>query len=139
MSGATLFLNAMVVTPWSPSTNNVELQYVQLMTFSPSGPDIEVVSYYKVEVKPEPINAPVPDYPDLARKAGIEGKAVVKMLVDIDGSVIEVQILKSSGNQMLDEAAIAAARRSKFTPAKQRDKLVRVWVSKPFDFKLETQ
>jgi protein TonB len=110
-----------------------------LIRTTPSGPDIEVVSYYKVEVKPQPVYAPTPDYPDLARKAGIEGKAVVKMLIDIDGSVIDVQILKSSGNQMLDEAALAAARKSRFTPAKQRDKLVRVWVSRPFDFKLETQ
>jgi len=106
---------------------------------TPSGPEIEVVPYFKVEVRPTPIFSPLPNYPELAKKAGIEGKAVVKMLVDTDGSIMEVQIVKSSGNQMLDEAAVAAARKSKFTPARQRDKLVRVWVSRPFDFKLETQ
>ncbi len=102
----------------------------------PTGPDIEIVPYYKVEVKPQPIVQAKPRYPDLARRAGIEGQTVVKALVDIDGSIIDVQVLKSSGNQMLDEAALAAARNWKFSPAKQRDKFVRVYVSIPIKFRL---
>ena len=102
----------------------------------PTGPDIEIVPYYKVEVKPQPIHIPKPQYPDLARRAGIEGTTVVKALVDIDGSIIEAKVLKSSGNQMLDQAALAAARKAKFTPAKQRDKYVRVYVSIPMRFQL---
>jgi protein TonB len=107
-----------------------------LIRTMPTGPDIEIVPYYKVEVKPKPIHSPRPRYPDLARRAGIEGQTVVKALVDIDGSIMDVQILKSSGNQMLDEAALAAARQWKFTPAKQRDKFVRVYVSIPLNFRL---
>lgn len=107
-----------------------------LIRTMPTGPDIEIVPYYKVEVKPQPIFQQKPRYPDLARRAGIEGQAVIKALVDIDGSVMEVQILKSSGNQMLDEAALAAARQWKFSPAKQRDKFVRVYVSIPVNFRL---
>ncbi|MEO0156386.1 MAG: energy transducer TonB [candidate division WOR-3 bacterium] len=103
----------------------------------PTGPEIEVIPYAKVEVKPKPISIPKPDYPELARKAGIEGKAIVEAIVDTDGSVMEAKIFKSSGNPMLDEAAIAAARRAKFTPAKQRDMFVRVRVNIPFDFKLQ--
>ncbi|UCF69847.1 MAG: energy transducer TonB [candidate division WOR-3 bacterium] len=107
-----------------------------LIRTMPTGPDIEIVPYYKVEVKPKPVYQQKPRYPDLARRAGIEGQAVVKALVDIDGSVMDVQILKSSGNQMLDEAALAAARQWKFSPAKQRDKFVRVYVSIPVNFRL---
>ena len=103
---------------------------------TPTGPDIEIVPYYKVEVKPQPIAIPKPEYPPLAQQAGIEGQAVVKALVDTDGTIREVQILKSSGNQMLDEAALAAARKATFTPAKQRDTFVRVWVSIPMRFRL---
>ena len=102
----------------------------------PTGPEIEIIPYYKVEVKPQPIVQAKPRYPDLARKAGIEGQTVVKALVDVDGSVMDVQILKSSGNQMLDEAALTAARNWKFSPAKQRDKFVRVYVSIPINFRL---
>jgi len=101
------------------------------------GPEIEVVPFYKVEVKPEPVYIPKPEYPDLAKKAGIEGRVVVKMEIEIDGSVMDAQILRSSGNQNLDEAALNQARKYKFTPARQRDKLVRVWVNMPFDFNLE--
>ncbi|UCD04678.1 MAG: TonB family protein [candidate division WOR-3 bacterium] len=102
----------------------------------PIGPEIEIVPYYRVEIKPQPVVQAKPRYPDLVRRAGIEGRTVVKALVDIDGSIIEVQVLKSSGNQMLDEAALTAARNWKFSPAKQRDKYVRVYVSIPINFKL---
>jgi protein TonB len=95
-----------------------------------------VVPFWKVEVKPQPINIPVPTYPDMARTAGIEGQAVVEALVDVDGSVADARILKPSGNASLDQAAVDAAMRAKFTPAKQRDKAVRVWVSIPFRFTL---
>lgn len=103
---------------------------------TPVGPEIESVPYYRLEVKPKPIFSAKPVYPEICRQAGIEGAAVVKMLIDIDGSVIDVEILKSSGNQLLDQSAIAAARKSTFTPAKQRDKLVRVWVARSVRFKL---
>ena len=98
--------------------------------------DIPVVPFWKVEVKPQPINIPVPTYPDMARTAGIEGQAVVEALVDVDGSVADARILKPSGNASLDQAAVDAAMRAKFTPAMQRDKKVRVWVSIPFRFTL---
>ncbi len=114
-------------------TNLVE----NIISTAPTGPDIEVIPYYRVEIKPQPISMPAPTYPPLAAKAGIEGKVVVKMLVDIDGSVIAVEIIKSSGNLMLDESAVAAAKQSKFAPAKQRDKLVRVWVVRQIEFKLK--
>ena len=98
--------------------------------------DIPVVPFWKVEVKPQPINIPVPTYPDMARTAGIEGSAVVEALVDVDGSVADARILKPSGNASLDQAAVDAAMKAKFSPAMQRDKPVRVWVSIPFRFTL---
>lgn len=103
---------------------------------APAGPEIEIVPYFKVEVKPQPVVQAKPRYPDLARRAGVEGRTVIKALVDIDGSVMEVQVLQSSGNQMLDEAALAAARQWKFSPARQRDRLVRVYVAIPMEFRL---
>jgi TonB family protein len=50
---------------------------------------------------------------------------------------MDAKIFKSSGNPMLDESALAAARKAKFTPAKQRDIFVRVRVNIPFEFKLQ--
>jgi protein TonB len=51
------------------------------------------------------------------------------------GKVEDAKILKSL--PMLDEAALSAARKCTFKPAKQRDKAVKVKMSIPFDFKLK--
>jgi len=103
-------------------------------------PFIEIVPYYKLEVKPKPLRSPVPNYPYEAKKAGIEGMTVVKMLIDTDGSVIDVKVLKTSGNQWLDKAALNAALKSKFKPAEHyfngKWYKVRVWVCRPFKFRL---
>lgn len=75
-----------------------------------------------------------------AKKNKIEGTTVVKMLIDIDGTVADVEILKSSGSTLLDQAAIDAALRSKWKPAehfyKGKNYKVRVWVSRPYKFKV---
>ncbi len=97
----------------------------------------QIVPYAKVEIKPNPISIPKPEYPEMARRARIEGQTIVKVLVEVDGSVIDAQILKSSGNDALDEAALVAARQAKFSPARQKDIPVRVWVSIPFNFYLK--
>lgn len=98
--------------------------------------EIPIVPFWKVEVKPKEIYLPKPVYPEIARQLGHEGDVVVEALVDRDGSVADVRILKSSGNPELDKSALAAARLAKFTPAKQRDMPVRVWVSIPYRFRL---
>jgi protein TonB len=99
--------------------------------------DIPVVPFWKVEVKPQQISVPKPDYPEMARSAGIEGTTVVEALVDIDGTVADARVLKTSNNQTLDAAAVEAARRATFRPAMQRDNPVRVWVSIPYRFSLQ--
>ncbi len=106
------------------------------ITKKPDLTEVPIVPFWKVEVKPKPEYLPQPDYPELARQAGIEGNAVVEALVDVDGKIIDAKILKSSGNEALDQAAVKAAQNARFTPAKQRDMFVRVWVSIPFRFTL---
>ncbi|MBS4015218.1 MAG: TonB family protein [Candidatus Latescibacteria bacterium] len=123
------------------SPEEIEAQTIERTEFQeiikkPTETDIPVVPYWVVEVKPQPISIPKPSYPDLARQAGVEGNVVVKALVDVDGTIIDAEILKSSGNNSLDQAALSAARDSRFSAAKQRDQFVRVWVSIPFKFSL---
>jgi TonB family protein len=98
--------------------------------------DLPTVPFYRLEVQPKPVDVPVPAYPEAVRNAGIEGTATVELLLNLDGSVMDARVLKSSGNQMLDAAAVEAALRARFTPAMQRDKPVRVWVSFPYHFRL---
>ncbi|MBD3377065.1 TonB family protein [candidate division KSB1 bacterium] len=76
-------------------------------------------------------------YPEIARKAGVEGRVVVNVLIDENGRVVDAKILKSLGNNGCDEAAIEAIKSVKWKPAKQRDKPVKVWVGIPVVFMLK--
>ncbi|MEL6821539.1 MAG: energy transducer TonB [Calditrichota bacterium] len=94
-----------------------------------------IVPFYALSEKPVVIKKAAAKYPELARKASIEGMVTVKVLVDTKGDVEDVVVLTS--HPLLDNAAIEAAWQFKFTPGKQRDRLVKVWVSVPFNFKLK--
>ena len=91
--------------------------------------------FYALSEKPVEVKRVNPVYPELAKKAGIEGTVVVKALVNTKGDVEQVEVIKS--HPLLDDAAIAAAKQFKFKPGKQRDKFVKVWMSIPFNFRLK--
>ena len=76
-----------------------------------------------------------PKYPEIARKAMMEGTVIVKVLVGPDGSVLDAQIMQAA-NPLLNAAALDAARRCKFIPGKQRNIPVRAWMALPFNFRL---
>ncbi|MCI0494782.1 energy transducer TonB [candidate division KSB1 bacterium] len=76
-------------------------------------------------------------YPEIARKAGIEGTVTVQAKISERGEVIDTRILVPLGNSGCNEAAVAAIKAVKWKPAKQRDKPVAVWVSIPVRFKLK--
>jgi protein TonB len=94
----------------------------------------EVFEFFAVSEKPVLISKAVPQYPDLARKAQIEGKVVITVTIDKQGNVENAIVFKSV--PMLDQAALAAAIQCKFKPAKQRDQFVKVKMNIPFDFHL---
>lgn len=75
-------------------------------------------------------------YPEVARRAGIEGKVVVRVLVDGNGRVKKA-VVQSSESHMLDAAAIDAIKKTVFTPAIQNGKPVICWVSIPIQFSLK--
>lgn len=76
-------------------------------------------------------------YPEIARKAGVEGRVFVKVAIDENGNVFKWEVIKSLGNNGCDEAAIEAIRKVKWKPAMQRDRPVKVWISIPVIFKLK--
>lgn len=76
-------------------------------------------------------------YPEIARKAGIEGQVTIYAHIDEKGNVKDTKILVPLGNSGCNEAAVAAIKAVKWKPAKQRDKPVAVWVSIPVKFKLK--
>jgi TonB family protein len=98
--------------------------------------DIDIIKTKVYEKKPKPLSIPAPKYPESARRAGIEGDVIIKVLVNIDGSILDARIFISSGFQELDSAALEASMKAKFEPAKQFGRPVKVWVSIPVKFKL---
>jgi protein TonB len=78
----------------------------------------------------------VPVYPDLAREAGIEGTVRVRVLVAEDGKVLNVSLISSDVTPAMEKAALAAAKRCRFSPAKQRTTPVKAHVMIPFNFRL---
>jgi protein TonB len=93
--------------------------------------------FVPVEKQPQPIpgNNPAPTYPEIARRAGVEGTVWVKIWVDKEGKPKKAQILKSDA-ELFNQPAIEAAMKWKFTPAIMNNGPVAVWVSIPFRFKL---
>ncbi|MCW8960563.1 MAG: energy transducer TonB, partial [Ignavibacteriaceae bacterium] len=69
-------------------------------------------------------------YPEIAKRAGVEGKVYILAFVDETGTVTKAQVLKGIGAGC-DEAALDAVQKTKFKPGKQRGKPVKVQVSIP--------
>ncbi len=97
--------------------------------------------FVAVEEMPEPIGGIQAIqskivYPEIAKRAGIEGKVYVLAFVDETGTVTKAQIIKGLGAG-LDDAALNAVKATKFKPGKQRGKPVKVQVSIPIVFKLQ--
>ena len=100
----------------------------------PSGPQVKFIPY---DDPPVPLTPIRPKYPEIAQEAGIEGTVFIQAFIDKKGRVIETTIIKGIPNTGLDEAAIEAIRKTRFRPAKQRERAVGVWISIPVNFKLK--
>lgn len=80
-------------------------------------------------------------YPAIARENGVEGTVVVTFVVEKDGKVTDVQIVRDIGAQCGQEAMrvveLMNTQNIKWTPGKQRGRPVRVQFNLPVKFKLE--
>jgi TonB family protein len=110
----------------------------------PPPPDAPVPEVFVVvERMPEPIGGlkAIHDrvvYPEIAKKAGIEGRVVVEFIVDEQGNVTEPRVLRGIGGGC-DEAALDAIKATKFTPGMQRGRPVKVQFQIPIVFRLPTE
>lgn len=102
----------------------------------PAPPAAEPVSQARFDA--DYLKNPAPPYPPLSRKIGEEGKVILRVSVNPQGSADSVEIKTSSGSQRLDESAQRTVRNWKFIPAKRGDTAVQSWVLVPIIFKLES-
>lgn len=104
-------------------------------TGSGSGPGSGITS--SPAVPPRIIKSYQPPYPSAERNAGVEGTVSIRFLIGTDGSVEDVTVTSSSGNANLDNAAVAACRKWRFTAAKNSSGFpVRCYASIPIIFKI---
>jgi protein TonB len=102
----------------------------------PEEPEI----FYVVEQMPEMIGGMAAlvaslDYPELARKAELEGMVVVQIVIPPTGVPQDPRVVRSVG-RVLDNAAVDAVMKQTFTPGRQRGKAVTVAMNIPVVFKL---
>jgi protein TonB len=77
-----------------------------------------------------------PRYPKRARELNQEGEALLQVRLDYEGNAQEILISQSSGYVLLDNAALAAARRWQFEPERRNGRPVIAWVRIPVRFSL---
>jgi TonB family protein len=91
------------------------------------------------EKAPQPLNLDsvkmVIGYPNEAKEREIEGKVVVKVLVDEHGKYVKHLVIKDP-NPIFTHAVVARLSELRFIPAVQSGKAIRYWISLPFEFKL---
>lgn len=83
------------------------------------------------------LSNPPPAYPLTARRRGIEGTVLVRAEVAASGECLRAELKKSSGAEVLDQAALEAVKKWRFVPAKRGSQAVVAWVEVPITFKLE--
>lgn len=108
---------------------------VSMGDFKVSEDDGPPPDFVPVEKQPQVVSQVSPKYPELAQRAGIEGRVLVKIWVDKDGKPHKAIVLKSDA-EIFNQPAIDAAMSTRFTPAIMNKGPVAVWVVIPYTFKL---
>ena len=78
-------------------------------------------------------------YPEIARKAHVEGRVIVQFIVDENGNVRDAEILRGAGAGLDEEAVRVISEHAVFTPGRQDGKPVPVRVAIPIVFKLDNE
>ena len=77
-------------------------------------------------------------YPVIAQENGIQGRVICQFTVNKDGSIVDVEVVRTGGDASLDKEAVRVIKSMpKWTPGKQRGQAVRVKYTVPVNFKLQ--
>jgi len=110
----------------APIEDQEVFQVVEKMPLFPGG-EIALQKYINANIQ----------YPELARKEGIQGRVYVTYIVEIDGSISDVRILRGIGGGCDEEAMRVVSEMPKWSSGTQRGKAVRVQFNLPIVFKLQ--
>ena len=90
-----------------------------------------------VDRMPIPVRQPKPRYPMSARRMGQSGQVLLRLFVDPEGAVREVNVVRAEPSGIFEDAAVEAARKWRFEPAVSRGVAVGMWMTLPVRFALD--
>lgn len=106
--------------------DNVVFQVVETMPSFPGG-DMAMMKYMSENIK----------YPVIAQENGIQGRVICQFVVNKDGSIVDVEVVRSVDPSLDKEAIRMIKSMPKWSPGKQRGKAVRVKYTLPVNFRLQ--
>ena len=109
-----------------PEVSNKVFDVVEQMPSYPGGTGA-LMSYLNSNIK----------YPVVAQENGVQGRVIVGFVVERDGSITDVNILKSVDPSLDREAARVVRSMPRWTPGKQNGQAVRVKYNVPVTFRLQ--
>lgn len=99
-------------------------------------PQASVLPDIEPDYKAAYLNNPRPTYPPAARRMELQGRVMLNVEVLTDGLCGRIQVLKSSGHEMLDNAALQTVKKWRFVPARHAGMAVVKWCQVPIKFAL---
>ena len=116
----------------APEIEEEDIQEAEIFTIVEEMPDFpggtqKLADYLAKNIK----------YPQIARESGIQGRVFISFVVEPDGSVSNVNVMRSLGGGCDEEAVRVVKSMPKWKPGKQRGKPVRVSYILPVNFKLQ--
>ena len=112
-------------TPDTPETDNDAFNVVEQMPEFPGG-SIELMKFLSENIK----------YPEAASKAGTQGRVIAQFIVEADGSISNVKVLKNVSDEIDAEAVRVIKAMPKWKPGMQKGQPVRVKYTIPVTFRL---
>lgn len=85
---------------------------------------------------PTAVSTPPPAYPEALACNGVGGTVQLRVRIETDGRIRQVELQQGSGNAELDAAAQAAVKNWTFRPAMQAGKPVAQWIAVPMNFRV---
>jgi len=94
----------------------------------------DVVNVLELDVPPKRLRAIQPLYPPMARSQRLAATIMVSALINENGQVTEVKVLRGEARYGLNEAAVRAMKATRFTSPMKNGKKVKTWFPQQFDF-----
>jgi protein TonB len=96
----------------------------------------QVMTADSVDNKPAPRRQVQPDFPESARRRGVEGFVKLSILIEAHGSVTKAKVLEAEPSGVFEESALSAVRQWEFNPPTYQGKPVSMWAEQTMRFRL---